>query len=284
MIRFIVIIALLVAVTLLLLPFQLISLACDLRYKRTIPQLYHRLLCGMIGIRICEVGRRNCGASTLILSNHVSWLDICVISALAPVVFVSKSEVSLWPVFGWLAKLQRTIFIDRQARRRTRDATSEIGGRLKDGDAVVLYAEGTSSDGVRILPFRSALIGAVHQALAGSGAVTVQPISLAYVGLGGLPIGRAQRHQVAWYGDADLIPHLIGVLASGAVDVTVSWGDAVAVTSGADRKQIARDAERSVRRMTAIALASCRICDPTPSRPPARSVKVINRAVAMSDA
>ena len=213
-------------------------------------------------MRIREVGQRNRDAPTLILSNHVSWLDICVISALTPVVFVSKSEVSRWPVFGWLAKLQRTIFIDRQARHRTGDATREIGGRLLRGDAVVLYAEGTSSDGVRVLPFRSALIGAVHQALAGSDtAVTVQPISLAYVGFGGVPIGRAQRHRVAWVGDAELIPHLIGVLSSGAVDVTVSWGDAMAITSGADRKQIARDAERSVRRMTAIALAGWKVSD-----------------------
>lgn len=287
MIRFIVVIALVVAVTLLLLPFQLISLACDLRYKRTIPQLYHRILCALIGVRIREVGQRNCGAPALILSNHVSWLDICVISALAPVVFVSKREVSRWPVLGWLAKLQRTIFIDRQARHRTGDATREIGGRLKGGDAVVLYAEGTSSDGVRILPFRSALVGAVHQALAGSSpdaAITVQPISLAYVGFGGLPIGRALRHRVAWVGDVELVPHLIGVLSCGAVDVTVSWGDAMAITSGADRKQIARDAERSVRRMTAIALASCRICDPASSKSPDRSMKVIDRAVAMSDA
>jgi lyso-ornithine lipid O-acyltransferase len=265
MIRVIAVIALIVAVTLMLMPFQLISIACDLRYKRTIPQLYHGILCALIGVRIREVGQRSCDAPTLILSNHVSWLDICVISALAPVVFVSKSEVSRWPVFGWLAKLQRTIFIDREARQRTGDATREIGSRLKGGDAVVLYAEGTSSDGVHILPFRSALIGAVHQALATSrtdAAVTVQPISLAYVGFGGLPIGRALRHRVAWVGDAELIPHLIGVLSSGAVDVTVSWGDAVAIKTGVDRKQIARDAERSVRRMTAAALAGCKVCDP----------------------
>jgi 1-acyl-sn-glycerol-3-phosphate acyltransferase len=89
----------------------------------------------------------------------------------------------------------------------------------------------------------------------------VQPISLAYVGFGGVPIGRAQRHRVAWYGDAELMPHLIGVLSSGAIDVTVSWGDALAIKPGADRKQIARDAERSVRRMTAMALAGWKACD-----------------------
>ncbi len=245
------------ALTLALLPFQLIGIWFDLPLQRSIPHLYHRILCALIGVRIREVGMRSTASPALILSNHVSWLDICVISALSPVVFVAKSEVAGWPVFGWLAKLQRTVFIDRQARHRTGAATSEIAGRLLGGDAVVLFAEGTSSDGTRVLPFRSALVGAVHHALGNSTqhtSITVQPMSVAYVGFGGVPIGRALRERVAWYGDADLMPHLARVLASGAVDVTVSWGEAVAYDMGADRKAIARQAEKSVRRMTAAAL------------------------------
>jgi 1-acyl-sn-glycerol-3-phosphate acyltransferase len=257
MIRVISIALAFVALTLVLLPFQLIGMVLDLRLQRTIPHLYHRILCALIGVRIREVGKRSPASPALILSNHVSWLDICVITALGPVVFVAKSEVAGWPVFGWLARLQRTIFINRQARQRTGAATREIAGRLLRGDAVVLFAEGTSSDGIRVLPFRSSLVGAVHHAL-GAGTqhthVTVQPMSLAYVSLSGLPMGRGLRERVAWYGDAELIPHLLSVLASGAVDVTVSWGEAVAYDMSADRKAISRDAERSVRRMTAAAL------------------------------
>lgn len=246
-----------VALTLVLLPFQLIGLAFDLRLQRSIPHLYHRMLCALIGVRIREVGLRTTDSPALILSNHASWLDICVISALGPVVFVAKSEVAGWPLLGWLARLQRTIFINRQARHQTGAATREIAGRLLGGDAVVLFAEGTSSDGIRVLPFRSSLVGAVHHALGTSAHhthVTVQPMSLAYLSFSGVPLGRALRERVAWYGDADLIPHLVRVLASGAVDVTVSWGEAVAYDISADRKAIARDAERSVRRMTATAL------------------------------
>jgi 1-acyl-sn-glycerol-3-phosphate acyltransferase len=257
MIRVILIALAFLALTLVLLPFQLIGIAFDLRLQRTIPHLYHRVLCALIGVRIREVGRRSTASPALILSNHVSWLDICVISALAPVVFVAKSEVAGWPVFGWLARLQRTIFINRQARHQTGAATREIAGRLLGGDAVVLFAEGTSSDGIRVLPFRSSLVGAVHHALGNSTHhtyVTVQPMSLAYVGFGGVPMGRGLRDRVAWYGDADLVPHLLHVLSSGAVDVTVSWGEAVAYDMSADRKAIARDAEKSVRRMTAAAL------------------------------
>jgi 1-acyl-sn-glycerol-3-phosphate acyltransferase len=248
-----------VTLTLMLLPLQLVGMAFDLRLQRTIPHLYHRILCALIGVRIREVGRRSTASPALILSNHVSWLDICVITALSPVVFVAKSEVAGWPVFGWLAKLQRTIFINRQARHHTGAATKEIAGRLLGGDAVVLFAEGTSSDGIRVLPFRSSLVGAVHHALGKSTRhthITVQPMSLAYVSLSGVPMGRGLRERVAWYGDAALIPHLLAVLASGAVDVTVSWGEAIAYDMSADRKAIARDAERSVRRMTAAALRS----------------------------
>ncbi len=257
MIRVVSILLAFAALTLVLLPFQLVGMALGLRLQRALPQCYHRILCALIGVRIREVGARSAASPALILSNHVSWLDICVISALSPVVFVAKREVAGWPVFGWLARLQRTVFIDRQARHRTGAASREIAGRLLGGDAVVLFAEGTSSDGIRVLPFRSSLVGAVHHALGNSTQhthVTVQPMSLAYLNLGGVPVGRGLRQRVAWYGDAELIPHLLAVLASGAVEVTVSWGEAVACDMSADRKAITRDAERSVRRMTAAAL------------------------------
>src|SRR6202035_5756002 len=158
MIRLIFPVIAIIALTLVLLPFQLIGIAFGLRLQRRIPQLYHRAFCVLAGVRIRVIGQRSRQAPVLILSNHVSWLDICVITALAPVVFVAKSEVERWTVFGWLAKLQRTIFINRQARHQTGTATREIAGRLLGGDAVVLFAEGTSSNGIRVLPFRSSLV------------------------------------------------------------------------------------------------------------------------------
>lgn len=254
MIRCIFVILAFAILTLVLLPFQLIGIAFRLPMQRSIPYLYHRILCALIGVRIREIGKRSTDFPLLILANHASWLDIVVITALTPAVFVAKKEVAGWPIFGWLAKLQRTVFIDRERRHRTGAATQEIAERLIGGDAVVLFAEGTSSDGNRILPFRSALIGAVHHAIGSSthhDRVTVQPLSLAYVNLNGLPLGRAFRSRVAWYGDADLIPHLVGVCAAGAVDVTVSWGEPVSYDMSADRKDIARVAEQAVRRMTA---------------------------------
>lgn len=259
MIRSIYVAIVMAVVALVLLPFQLIGILLNNRLQRIVPNLFHRAACAVIGIRITQIGERTRESPALILSNHASWLDIIVLGAIAPVVFVAKSEVANWPLFGQLAKLQRTVFVERERRHKTGDAARAMSERLLGGDAVVLFPEGTSSDGIRILPFRSALIGAVHHAIGDSthhDRVTVQPVSLAYVRFGGVPVGRALREKVAWYGDVDLVPHLLGVFASGAVDVTVSWGAPVSYGMDANRKEIARDAESAVRRMTARALRS----------------------------
>jgi len=149
------------------------------------------------------------------------------------------------------------VFINRQARHQTGAATREIASRLLDGNAVVLFAEGTSNDGTRILPFRSSLVGAVHHALGASAHlshITVQPMSLAYSDFSGVRMGRRLRQRVAWYGDVELLPHLFQVVVAGAVDVTVSWGEPKAYDLNADRKAIARETELAVRRMTSAAL------------------------------
>jgi 1-acyl-sn-glycerol-3-phosphate acyltransferase len=254
MIRCIFVLLAIVLLTLVLFPFQLLGIVFRLPIQRGIPWLYHRILRALIGVRVRVIGKRSTDFPLLILANHSSWLDIVVITALTPAVFVAKKEVAGWPIFGWLARLQRTVFVDRQRRHRTGAATQEIAERLTGGDAVVLFAEGTSSDGNRVLPFRSALIGAVHHAIGSSthhDRVTVQPLSLAYVNQSGLPLGHAFRSRVAWYGNADLVPHLLGVCSAGAVDVVVSWGEPVSYDMSADRKDIARVAEQAVRTMTA---------------------------------
>ena len=143
MARFVIVATAIAILTLILMPFQIISVLLGLSLQRTIPVFYHRLVCSLIGVRIKQKGAQRRGEPVLILSNHVSWLDISVISAAGPVVFVAKKEVSEWPIFGLLAKLQRSVFVDRNSRLKTSATTSEIATRILDGDAVVLFAEGT---------------------------------------------------------------------------------------------------------------------------------------------
>lgn len=245
------------AITVTLIPVQWLAVRLRLPVRRRIPVFYHRLVCALIGVRIRAVGAPVDEHPLLIVANHVSWLDISVISAVAPVVFVAKSEVAGWPLFGLLAKLQRSVFVDRNRRHQTAAVNAEIADRLLDGDPVVLFGEGTSSDGNRVLPFRTALIGAARDALAQIEHVRrvwIQPLSLAYTELLGLPLGRQHRPAVAWYGDFALGPHLLGVMRRGGIDVVVTWGEPVAFDEASDRKSVARQLETAVRRLTAQAL------------------------------
>ncbi len=161
-----------------------------------------------------------------------------------------------WPLVGITAEIQRTVFVDRARRHQTSDAIGEIVKRLASGTSVVLFAEGTSSDGNRVLPFRSALVGAIKHAAAHGGAagVVIQPMSICYTGQHGIPMGRQHRPLVAWYGDLDFMPHIKAFIERGAVDAVVSYGAPVAADGEADRKAMAKSLEGAVRGLTTAAL------------------------------
>lgn len=230
-------------------PAQWLALKCSGRAARIIPRLFHRWVNRVIGIRRLVIGHAPSARPLLIASSHSSWLDITVLSAVMEVSFVAKSEVGTWPLFGLFARLQRTVFVDRTRRSATGRTTSEMAERLSDGDALVLFPEGTSNDGNRIYPFRSALLGAASAVLAGSGErdVWVQPVAVVYDGIYGLPAGKRRQPQLAWYGDMDLAPHLLGILSMGAIDATIVFGQPVRLTGATDRKVLARQLEREVR-------------------------------------
>jgi 1-acyl-sn-glycerol-3-phosphate acyltransferase len=215
---------------------------------------YYRVLCALLRISVRVNGAPMHDRAVLYVSNHVSWADIVVIGSLAPVAFVAKREVASWPLVGITAKMQRTVFVDRTRRRQAAGAVADIVKRLKDGLSVVLFAEGTSSDGNRVLPFRSALLGAVEEASAHAGNILIQPMSISYTGLHGIPMGRQHRPLVAWYGDLDFLPHIKAFVEQGAVDAVVSYGEAVPADAEIDRKAMTRRLESSVRSMLASAL------------------------------
>ena len=242
-----VILAVFLAVTLILIPVQWLGVTLGLPYRRGLPHAYHRFVAWLFGIRIRVIGARVKGQGTLLLANHTGWMDIVIFSAVMPLSFVAKSEVASWPFFGTLARLQRTIFVARARRSETGAARDVIQERLRAGDTLVLFPEGTSSDGNEVLPFKSALLGA-----ADLGAVTVQPVSTAYTGIHGIPMGRENRPLFAWYGDMELVPHLWEALKAGPLDVVVEFHPPVAA---ADRKELARRAEAVVRQGQVKALA-----------------------------
>ena len=195
---------------------------------------YYRVLCRLMRIRVRINGTPVTERAALFVSNHVSWVDIVVIGSITPVAFVAKREVAAWPLVGITAKMQRTVFVDRTRRQQAGDAVAEMVQRLASGTSVVLFAEGTSSDGNRVLPFRSALVGAVKEAGArAESGILVQPMSINYTALHGIPMGRQHRPLVAWYGDLDFVPHIRAFIARGAVDAVVSYGEPLAAGCGA---------------------------------------------------
>lgn len=217
---------------------------------------YYRLLRTLLRIRVSVEGEPVRDRAVLFVSNHVSWIDIIVIGSLSPVAFVAKSEVRRWPLVGVTAKIQRTVFVERSRRQQAANAVDEIGQRLAKGTSVVLFAEGTSSDGNRVLPFRSALVGVINASRPhenGSG-ILIQPMSICYTRQHGIPMGRQHRPLVAWYGDLDFLPHIRQFIAHGAVDAVVTYGAPIPGSSTVDRKTLASALESAVRRTTAATL------------------------------
>lgn len=241
----------LVLLTLALAPIQLLLLRRGSPLARRPPHWWHRAAARIIGLRVETRGRPAEGRPLLLVANHQSWADIVALGRVMPLSFIAKAEVRSWPLFGLLARLQRTVFVERERRRRTREQADGIARRLAQGDAMVLFAEGTTSDGNRVLPFKTALFGAAAAALEASGrdAVLVQPVAVAWTGANGLPLGRFGRPLAAWPGDVALLPHLRRFLREGAVEAVVSFGEPVRFERGGDRKHVAALCEREVRRM-----------------------------------
>jgi lyso-ornithine lipid O-acyltransferase len=233
-----------VAITLPLLPLQALAVFFKLELARTLPPAYHRLVCRILGIRVAAQGEMAKNRPLLIVGNHTSYLDIEVLGSLIPGSFVAKAEIARWPFFGWLAKLQRSVFIERRSSK-AREHKDEIEKRLLEGDVLILFPEGTSNDGNRILPFRSALFSVAERRVEGE-ALVVQPVSLAYTRLDGMPMGRSFRPFFAWYGDMELPPHLWQMLGLGIVTAEVIFHEPVTIDRFGTRKALAEHCWRIV--------------------------------------
>ena len=239
--------------TLLGMPFQWLFLKLGSDAARTFPWRYHRVVAALFGFHIRVIGEPVRGEGVLMVANHTSWADIVIFSAVTPLSFVAKAEVGGYPLFGTLARLQRTVFVERTRRSTTGETRDEIRERLLAGDTLLLFPEGTSSDGNRVLPFKSALLGAAEAVLASGAHVKVQPISVAFTAVHGLPMGRENRPLFAWYGDMDMLPHIWEALKAGPLDVVVQFHPPFSLDM-MDRKTLAKKAQAVVQGGQALAL------------------------------
>ncbi|RJT38731.1 1-acyl-sn-glycerol-3-phosphate acyltransferase [Mesorhizobium waimense] len=261
--RIFVALALVVAVSLIFVPLQILSMKTGLWPETFILKIWHRVIARALGLRIHVKGTLSSQRPLLVASNHISWTDIVVLGSMVDVKFIARADMEGWPLIGMLSKLQRTVFIERERKRTSGDQASEIASRMAKGDAMVLFAEGSTGDGNLVLPFKSTLFGAASMAIVEGAAeqVFIQPVAIAYTRLHGVPLGRRHRPIAAWIGDEDLMPHLKVLLAEGALDVEVHFGEPIAFAKGSNRKETARLMEARVHEMVQAALA-----DPRPSR------------------
>lgn len=235
--------ALYLAWTVPLMPVQAVGLLLRRSWVSTFPRFYHRWCCRILGLRVRRIGQPSAARPVLFAANHISYLDITVFGSLIAGSFIAKSEVAGWPLFGWLARLQRSVFIDRRVRS-TMQQRDSIAGRLAAREALILFPEGTSGNGNRVLPFKSALFSVADRA--GSGSLTVQPVSIAYTGLDGTPIRRVFRPLFAWYGAMAMAPHLWRLMGFGKVEIIVEFHRPTTLAECGSRKMLARYCQERV--------------------------------------
>ena len=195
-------------------------------------------LCFIVGLRIKMVGEVSLNRPLMLISNHISYLDMLILGAKTPVRFTSKSEVAGWIGIGGICRLLGAVFIERKSQK-IGDASDKIQDALAAGEVVSLFAEGTTGDGVHLLPFKSSLFSIVE-----NGKIFVQPAIVKYTKIGQLPIDSTQFPKIAWYGDMTLLPHLWQLLQLGKIDATLTLLPAFTSAEIGNRKQLAAHCQK----------------------------------------
>jgi 1-acyl-sn-glycerol-3-phosphate acyltransferase len=228
-------------------PARRVAQASGWRIGRALPVAFHRLLCFTLDARVRRHGAPSVATRRLIVANHVSWLDVPMLGAIEPMTFLAKKEIG-GPFLGrQAALLQGIVFVDRQRRRGIPEVNAIMARMMGDREPVLLFAEATTGDGNRLLRFRSSHFEAIRQTAARSDGAIVQPVFLHYSRIAGLPVDRADRPNVAWYGDMTFLPHLWRLLRGGGVTCDIFYGDPIPVLAASNRKLLAQATERAVR-------------------------------------
>ena len=214
---------------------------------------WHKWCRWAIGMEVQVHGAPSTDTQTLFASNHVSYLDIPAIGSVLDATFIAKAEIQNWPLLGLLCKLQRTLFIERD-RRKIREQREEMYRRLKEGDNLILFPEGTSHNGTFVLPFKSALFSAAEWDFDGNPLV-IQPVSIAYSMLNGIVLGRRLRPTFAWYGDMSMAGHFWQLLGTGKLGIDIIFHEATDIRQFSSRKLLSDYCERVVAGGVSSALA-----------------------------
>ena len=204
-------------------------------------RVYWRGVGWFVGLKLRVIGQPTDHRPTLFIANHCSWLDIVSLGSALPACFIAKAEIAQWPGISVVAKLGRTIFVSRN-RQAVAQEQILLAARLQAGDNIILFPEGTTSDGNRVRAFGSAFFTLAVQ----EPHPWVQSVTVVYDEIEGQPVRRFDRQLVAWHGDMDLWPHLKQLLRRGGLRATIRFGDPVQPGTYADRKAISAAMEQQI--------------------------------------
>lgn len=210
--------------------------------------LWHRTMCRILGIEIRLTGLERQSSATLYAANHISWVDILILGGRLPnASFIAKSEVAGWGILGSLCALHKTEFVNRSRRTDSARQRDYLAERIKAGHSLILFPEGTNTSGVRLAPFKSSLFSvAEHVAAHIDEPLRVQPVTLAYTEVNGMPLVRSQKPWVAWLGDVELFAHLQQLLGHAKIVATLEFHEPITLDDANCRKELARYCEAEV--------------------------------------
>ena len=208
--------------------------ALKLEWHREVPHYFHRGMCFIFGLRARYSGTEHLQKPVLFVSNHISYLDIFPLGRIRAH-FIAKSEVASWPVLGTYAQFQNTLFFERKSGR-AKQQLEIMRNQLQHGTSLILFPEGTSTDGIHVEPFKSSLFASADLQ---SPRVPIQPITIAYVGQGGGLMDQSARDHFAWYGTMPFGPHAAALLPLKSVDVKIHFHPVCYLDQFASRKECA---------------------------------------------
>ena len=238
---------LIIVIILLLIPIQFIFVQFKMRLRKYIPIVFHKILLKILGVKVKLIGQNTSVRPLILAGNHTSYLDIIILGSIMPICFIAKEEIKYWFLFGFLAKMQNTIFIKRK-NYKTLESLNSINRELNDKSAVVLFPEGTTNSGKKVLNFKSSLFNLFEN----NNTLRLQNFSLCYTHVNDMPIDNRTRPQISWYGDMNIISHLSNFLKISCVHATVVFHPIIPL-KGLDRKSISISSIRQVKKGISLA-------------------------------
>ena len=211
------------------------------RLRGKIVQYFYAIIGWITGLRVRVEGMLSSEKPLMLVANHSSYLDIFVLGGMAPVSFAPKLEIRSWPVIGFFCVLADCVFIERKPADMQR-AQAEMAERLQQGKRLVLFPEGTTGNGLTVIPFKSGFLS-----LAEEHHLPIQPVSIAYTHIGAVPLSAATREQVVWIGEASLVDHFWRLLQFPKLQVVVTLYPVERQEAYEDRKELARACETIIR-------------------------------------